>query len=184
MKQAQIRVLVSDASDPASVRDATRMLDEILSASGDAPTNSDEGESTQTAGTTSKTFFIRNKSDMLTTSVVSSASESNLKLPSTTVFEVSCTTGDGINNLESALGQAALELLQPASGEASNDSNGATESAVITRDRHRSHVKRCVRHLDEFIEAGLPMDAAAEELRYATTTTTITSYLRSVTTSY
>jgi tRNA U34 5-carboxymethylaminomethyl modifying GTPase MnmE/TrmE len=112
-------------------------------------------------------FFIRNKIDNLgqhsgvdgTGIGVGESISSNVQQ-----FNVSCVTGDGISLFESALTQAALSLLSPQSSD--GDVSDATESAVITRDRHRSHVKRCVRHLDEFIDAGLPMDAAAEELRY------------------
>jgi tRNA modification GTPase len=38
---------------------------------------------------------------------------------------------------------------------------------MITRERHRRHVKECARHLDRFLLGSLPMDASAEELRLA-----------------
>lgn len=174
MKQAQIRVLVSDASDPSSVRDATRMLTDALSfnttpISASESLVEDESADISQSITPTKMFFIRNKIDNLDTKVSDSSSKGANKQEEEDLnsdvqqFDVSCVTGDGISSFESALTQAALSLLQP-----SDTADGAdtTESAVITRDRHRSHVKRCVRHLDEFIDAGLPMDAAAEELRY------------------
>lgn len=169
MQQAQIRVLVSDASDSSSVREASRMLAEALNPTtafdATASTQEDNGSSQATAA--AKLFFIRNKIDNLGGAATTTSMNNAPGGTSVQQFDVSCATGDGIPSLESALTQAALSLLQPS--ETVDGASDATESAVITRDRHRSHVKRCVRHLDEFIEAGLPMDAAAEELRYAPT---------------
>ena len=164
MQQAQIRVLVSDASDPASVQDAARMLTDAL-----APSNGDSIDAPSIpsrSATPTKMFFIRNKIDNLggNSSSIGTGAVTGEITNNVQQFDVSCVTGDGIPSFESALTQAALNLLQPT--DSVDGVSDATESAVITRDRHRSHVKRCVRHLDEFIEAGLPMDAAAEELRY------------------
>ena len=37
-------------------------------------------------------------------------------------------------------------------------------------DRHRRHLTECANHLDMFLSNTLPMDLAAEELRYAAAT--------------
>jgi tRNA U34 5-carboxymethylaminomethyl modifying GTPase MnmE/TrmE len=70
---------------------------------------------------------------------------------------VSCTSGSGLQELENALTASIKSLLEA----------GAGEGTLITRERHRRHVKQCVEHLDEFLSRRLPMDAAAEELRLA-----------------
>lgn len=43
---------------------------------------------------------------------------------------------------------------------------GSEDSVLITRQRHRDHLREAVGHLDVFLNTeGLPMDLAAEELR-------------------
>ena len=79
------------------------------------------------------------------------------------MLAVSCLTGDGISNLESALSESVVNLLEHVG--VSSDVNA--ESALITRDRHRRHVTECVNHLDVFLHGRVPTDAAAEELRLA-----------------
>ena len=73
------------------------------------------------------------------------------------VVSISCSTGEGLHELEEALESSIRDLV----------SSGSSESAIITRERHRRHLQQCAFHLDEFLNASLPMDAAAEELRLA-----------------
>lgn len=46
---------------------------------------------------------------------------------------------------------------------ASRASSG--EGVLITRERHRRHMKECLHHLENFLDQSLSMDLAAEELR-------------------
>lgn len=68
---------------------------------------------------------------------------------------VSCITGEGIEKLENVMTVAIRKLLESQS----------SESVLITRERHRRHLKKCTGHLDRFLSRKLPMDLAAEELR-------------------
>jgi tRNA U34 5-carboxymethylaminomethyl modifying GTPase MnmE/TrmE len=79
-------------------------------------------------------------------------------------YSISCRTGNGVQQLEDAISEkisSLLNLNEPNRG-ASVNSGGA----MITRERHRRHVKVCLLHLNRFLNYSLPMDAAAEELRY------------------
>lgn len=77
-------------------------------------------------------------------------------------FTTSCVRGEGLSALETGIKQEIDRLLQR-----SASSSSAAESVLITRERHRGHVKRCIDHLNHFLSGYLPMDAAAEELRLA-----------------
>jgi tRNA U34 5-carboxymethylaminomethyl modifying GTPase MnmE/TrmE len=44
--------------------------------------------------------------------------------------------------------------------------NDANKGLIITRERHRYHLRKCVDHLSRFLDANLTMDLAAEEIRY------------------
>ena len=50
--------------------------------------------------------------------------------------------------------------------EVSEDFSAQENSVLITRDRHRRHLVETLQHLDDFLSGVLPMDLAAEELRY------------------
>jgi len=66
----------------------------------------------------------------------------------------------GLGALEAAIGAAIRSLLEAGGG---GGAGGAgAEGVLITRERHRRHVKACVEHLDAFLSSRLPMDAAAE----------------------
>ena len=79
------------------------------------------------------------------------------------IFKLSCSTGNGIGSLEDGLIHAINGILESSSSSDNSDSN--SEGALITRDRHRFHVKQCCYHLNRFLNLRLPMDAAAEEIR-------------------
>lgn len=106
-----------------------------------------------------------------------SASPLQLLGPNTAALpthHISCATGAGLGQLETALADAVRQLLSPegvlagsaAAGAAGRGEGGGVASAMITRERHRRHVKLCVGHLERFLLGTLPMDAAAEEIRY------------------
>jgi len=80
---------------------------------------------------------------------------------------VSCVDSKGIPELEKLIIESISSVLSDPNG-----SMASSENVIITRDRHRRHLDQCVNHLDLFLSNVLPMDAAAEELRY---------YLRSIT---
>lgn len=85
-------------------------------------------------------------------------------------YRISCTTGWGLQSLEDALARTVERIISPdglpkASGSGITEVTTAVGSTMITRERHRRHVKLCVGHLDRFLMGTLPMDAAAEEIR-------------------
>lgn len=128
----------------------------------------------------SKSLVVLNKVDLLPSDAAATGTEifdkafaslpaeGNRHAPA--VYSISCTTGKGIEQLEKGIVLAVKDML---SGGESTDSSSATssESVMITRERHRRHVKVCLGHLDRFLNGLLPMDAAAEELRCAIWTT-------------
>lgn len=80
-------------------------------------------------------------------------------------YFTSCVEGMGLSDLEEGIKREISLLLNQSTP--SSPSTQAVESVLITRERHRGHVKRCINHLDRFLSGKLPMDAAAEELRLA-----------------
>jgi tRNA modification GTPase len=79
-------------------------------------------------------------------------------------YSISCTTGEGLSNLESGLAGELKNFFDELGQGIENDSS---TQVFITRERHRTHVKRCIEHLYKFLSNRLPMDIAAEEIRYA-----------------
>ena len=88
-------------------------------------------------------------------------SDGNLELPRPLTLPVSCTTGQGLSELEKMLSMTIANLLE------TSESQESRESTLITRDRHRRHLTECLDHLDLFLSNRLAMDVAAEELRLA-----------------
>jgi tRNA modification GTPase len=74
------------------------------------------------------------------------------------IHPISCITTNGLNEFEQSISLSIQDLLS---------SHNSEEGVVITRDRHRHHIKQCIKHLNRFLLTTLPMDAAAEELRLA-----------------
>ena len=75
---------------------------------------------------------------------------------------ISCESGAGLDSLETALSDSIKEVLQ-----SNENSDFQDEGIMITRERHRRHVRKCVEHLELFLSGMLPMDLAAEEIRLA-----------------
>jgi tRNA U34 5-carboxymethylaminomethyl modifying GTPase MnmE/TrmE len=81
--------------------------------------------------------------------------------PQSSVFLTSCLENSGLDSLEEGLSSNMKQLM------ATGDNFSSDNLALITRERHRHHTLICVEHLERFLENRLPMDAAAEEIRYA-----------------
>jgi tRNA U34 5-carboxymethylaminomethyl modifying GTPase MnmE/TrmE len=111
----------------------------------------------------SQVMVVVNKADLPGTSAGGAAQLSASRgLPT---HHISCSTGSGISLLEQSLADAVKRLLSSGGGEVGS-AGGGVGSAMITRERHRRHVKVCVGHLERFLWGTLPMDAAAEEIRW------------------
>lgn len=78
-------------------------------------------------------------------------------------LSLSCVDGMGLDQLENDVDAMIQQKLQSDV----EDSSCADEGAIITRERHRRHVRQCVEHLEAFLFNALPMDLAAEEIRLA-----------------
>lgn len=78
-------------------------------------------------------------------------------------YSISCTTGEGLNDLESGIAGELKTFFDELGQGIENDSS---TQVFITRERHRTHVKNCIEHLHRFLSGRLPMDIAAEEIRY------------------
>ena len=148
---------------------ADKMYDELSIKTADDNTkiietnnnNDDDGYNTDNAFDENnyRIFFVSNKIDNIISPITTNPVHNN----HASIHSISCLTGEGIAELEKAIGSAAATLLGANNNE---NSDNSSESAVITRERHRSHVKRCISHLDQFLGCDLPLDIAAEELRY------------------
>jgi tRNA U34 5-carboxymethylaminomethyl modifying GTPase MnmE/TrmE len=122
--------------------------------------DSDESD-TDDSDSPSQVMVVVNKADL-----TGASNEAATQLSASRALpthHISCSTGSGISQLEQSLADAVKQLLSTGDGEGSAE--GGVGSAMITRERHRRHVKVCVGHLERFLWGTLPMDAAAEEIR-------------------
>lgn len=165
-KEAQVKVFVGDASDQQSMQEAesmlTTLLQELNEEQADDVDSAYDGDDGPGAGSGYRVLTVLNKADVEGVSAspkVTSAIFSGD--PSVGSYVISCKTGAGISELEAAVSAAIRSLLESGGG------TGAGEGVLITRERHRRHLKQCIEHLDTFLSSRLPMDAAAEELRLA-----------------
>lgn len=126
----------------------------------------------------SKMLLVYNKADLNISGATTTSATSGTATTSVTknnsnaidAYHISCTTGAGLEALEAAIAQSVHSLLNPddapdASGNTLGSGVSSAGSTMITRERHRRHVKICVHHLERFLSGRLPMDAAAEEIR-------------------
>lgn len=113
----------------------------------------------------SKMLLVYNKADLNSTTrqttILNSLSNNN----TIDAYHISCTTGAGLETLENAIANAVHSLLNLNATTDKSGAAGSVGSTMITRERHRRHVKVCVYHLERFLSGRLPMDAAAEEIR-------------------
>ncbi|KAG5188982.1 hypothetical protein JKP88DRAFT_271661 [Tribonema minus] len=75
------------------------------------------------------------------------------------VWQLSCKTGEGV--------EAFLRHLEDEIARRYQTQQGQEDAPLITRARHRHHVQACLSALEGSMDPSLPMDLAAEELRYA-----------------
>ena len=165
-QEAQIKVFVCDASNQLSLNNAEIMLQSIMSDVHmfDQDT-SNVDESYAFSKQNNRLLIAYNKADLS----IKGENEYSLKkvensnkMLSMNVLShrISCTTSEGINELEESIISSIKSIL-------ATNTPDKGEGVLITRERHRGHLKQCVIHLDNFLSAKLPMDAAAEELRLA-----------------
>lgn len=170
--RAHLKVFVGDITDQESIVTATDMLMDMLENQQDSAENMEPDDTSTFTDNSSKSnvLMVLNKCDLSTalkvpkdqnldTFIDINAKKALDKL-NIQALPLSCTTGDGMVELESVLCEQIKALL-------STDNNNVQENALITRDRHRRHLMRCASNLDSFLTGRLPMDAAAEELRLA-----------------
>lgn len=150
-KAAHIKVFVHDSSDTDSTRSPYELLRSILLGSGE-DTNTEMHDFDESERY--RVIMVFNKIDLKDNSTEKNALDERIKTCS-----ISCVTGEGILKFEETLLSEATWLLN------SSRMQGE-DNTLITRERHRRHMKNCVSHLDMFLLERLPMDAAAEELRY------------------
>lgn len=180
---SHVKILICDASNKASVESALILLDTLQTMQvplEQRPTNEANitnpdnlakfvhkhgGEKTDSV--MNQTFVIFNKTDLLDNQdnlkeTIRSLTE-EMNMPQSSIGFLSCSTGDGLQSLESSLSSVIKTLTD--SGGSSDTSAGGREGELITRARHRTHILECVKHLGMFLEGDLMMDTAAEELR-------------------
>lgn len=156
-KKAQLKVFVGDASDANSITEADTMLKALLQeASNEELEDGATEEEIEDNRRNYRVLTVLNKADLVTTDSVQGHISSYFGASS---YSVSCTTGAGLAEFETAISTSLRSLLETG--------GDAAEGTIITRERHRRHLKQCVEHLDRFLSARLQMDAAAEELRLA-----------------
>lgn len=157
-KKAQLKVFVGDASDVISIREAEGMLQSLLKefTEEDLEDGSTEEEAEDNKSNY-RVLTVLNKADLVEKSPAMESPSNSFF--SSSSYSVSCTTGAGLPELEAAISSSIRSLLESGGSQ--------EEGTLITRERHRRHLKQCVEHLDNFLSARLQMDAAAEELRLA-----------------
>lgn len=172
-EEAHLRLFVVDASKRESLQEAAGLLHSLMDAEekGEEDEGGGEGEGSPLK---KGLLLVANKADLLTErdreregplllESLRLLSQSSESLPSL-AYAVSCTTGEGLAELEGAVSHAVTALL---SGGGSESGPSEEEGPLITRERHRRHVAQCAEALDRFLTLRLPMDAAAEEIRLA-----------------
>ncbi|RYH10765.1 hypothetical protein EON65_39210 [archaeon] len=176
--QAQVKVMVADASSEDARRESVERLGGLMKGGGagrgegEDEVEGDDGEEDR-----SQYLLVVNKKDItpikeadihiLTQSILPSNISSSSPL---STYLISCTTGEGLAQLEEGILKAIQAYLNspptnPTQPTATNNIHERDESLYITRERHRRHVRRCVEHLDRFLFEHLSMDMAAEEIR-------------------
>ena len=160
LDRADVKVYVGDASDHASWNIARDMFSAAV-------VDGRRGRERDTAGHggigQGECILVLNKIDVKdvspspSTPSAGSGTMVDVRHGEKGAFYISCTTGEGIPNLESALTDRIHNMLQSSS----------QEGALITRERHRAHMQQCLVHLDGFLRNVVMMDVAAEELRLA-----------------
>ncbi len=157
MERSNLKVFVSDCSDPQSMK---LTHDMILNHDDNDDYNNSDNDYDSNSNGSNIAFVVRNKMDISDNSDEMQSYDTDMakRMPNVKTFEVSCLTGNGLEHFENSLSTVLGELVSSHDGQ---------ETALVTRERHRSHMIKCLEHLDDFLDQELPMDAAAEELRLA-----------------
>lgn len=178
---ANIRILVADACDTESIHGALTLLKDL---SDNYVNNEDENKKLLPILILNKMDLSSKPSETIVSEQLKTFQDSNM-LQIGSVLGVSCLTSSGMNELENLLADTVRSLIGSDGQSSSEDSH--VEGALVTRERHRAHVRSCVNRLNIFLvglgeeledvsesdsydldELGrLPMDALAEELRLA-----------------
>lgn len=178
-KDAHVCVIVIDASDSTSVTSIPNLINSISAPEIERV----DGSASTTMTTTSRQpilLLVSNKIDKIRTIDASySTAFANHAFPQLLRYNVSCTTGDGVDEFLNALtsivfqrvgGDNDLRRNKEGRGEADEDIDDDA-STVITRARHRYHVQKAIEALQRFDERSqqglMSADLAAEELRLA-----------------
>jgi len=128
-------------------------------------------------------LFLHNKVDLLNAADAESSpsllkakyNEKLRNIGKAKKYVISCETNDGIDKFVEALTESALNRVNLSNSLSSsvrkNNSVLEDEGAIITRSRHRGHVKEAMHALQRFEvrsgEGHMALDMAAEELRLA-----------------
>lgn len=110
-------------------------------------------------------ILLFNKIDLNDKFNQSCAGKDQLLSQLSAVHGMSCITEMGLEKLEQLLSNEVTQVLSKCV-EDSGDSIFGEDVCLISRERHKYHIMRCIDHLNAFLSCDLPMDIAAEELRY------------------
>jgi tRNA modification GTPase len=148
LRRADVKVYVGDASDDRSRKTARDMFTSTTTA---VSPESEEGGRGGGGDNEGVRLLVLNKVD-----VIDAAATDDTDAVAG-AFQISCSTGVGIPELEAGLTVRIEELLE----------RSTEEGALITRERHRAHMQACLVHLHGFLATTSMMDVASEELRLA-----------------
>eukprot|EP01038_Epipyxis_sp_PR26KG_P010159 gene10159-13666_t len=176
---AQLKVFVIDESDQNSLQSSVSVLQSLLN----NDNNNNENKMNENDNFSQQNIMIvLNKCDQtnnIDTKITFNSILSELFVNNTTTnnnhdtyhdinnnrisyYRISCKDGIGLEELEK--GMTHIIQTKIINNNNCNNNSNVKESIIITRDRHRRHVRKCVEHLNRFLYARLPMDAAAEEI--------------------
>jgi len=152
LQRADVKVYVGDASDDGSWQIARDMFTSAATA---VSPDSEDGEGGEGDSNEGVRLLVLNKVDVIDATVAVGVDDDTGAVAG--AFQISCSTGVGIPELEAGLTARIEELLE----------RSTDEGALITRERHRAHMQECLVHLHGFLATTSMMDVASEELRLA-----------------
>ena len=175
-RQAHIQLWVYDAAEPPTTADHldTEAAIGALEATGADGGGAAAGEEVGADGVggAAMRLLVLNKVDLLPEPAAAGGGGGGVA-PSPLVEErrqwrLSCETGEGVQPFLDAL----AALVSATYGSSATEGGAAAEPALITRARHREHLRGCVaalRAFEEYADLGecAPLDLAAEEIRIA-----------------
>jgi tRNA U34 5-carboxymethylaminomethyl modifying GTPase MnmE/TrmE len=160
---ADIRIFVCDSDD---IKSQNAVKDMITSSLG------------ENKFVSSNIIVLFNKIDMLASTADRGSLSFDLNISHSNVryHQISCVTGEGLNELEKYLIQSVHDIIYGTDNSTDRNSGLADRLNGITRQRHRNHIEKCIQHLHRFLGRSVSddlmdvlddrfMDAKAEELR-------------------